>query len=408
MIMLGADTDKLAINGESPLFFCCYIAMDLPDYEHKIPSYERIARRLLEVGVDPSAAPFAGDNRGLTPLHLACRMGSMGMVKLLLEYGANPHARSGPKGKRTLPEHLLPRDKVTPEFLALLQRAKATRKKAARPAQLCWCLSGEKFSDCHEEGKPVRDEAFCPCESGKRHARCCKKRQVVWYEKRDEYYEIKTAVHHNMASWMSNRKQQIREEHGREMLPTDKVFNYKDKKEFNQAMASMYNGLAEAGLIDHAFARLMGEVGFTPRYTRLLPKTEMLLRMMEWNTAADAYISSGADGRGAEELELELKIGPDHAPLRRRCNNKLACAAVEPDPAAAAAGGAAGGRFLLCARCKKVCYCSPGCQRSHWKGGHKKNCGNDEFVGLPSQYGIKIWLKAGAPQIKVARPPLKR
>ncbi|CAN0123864.1 unnamed protein product [Heterosigma akashiwo] len=360
MIMLGADTDKMTINGESPLFFCCYTAMNLPDYEQKFPSYERIIRRLLEVGVDPSAAPFAGDHAGLTPLHLACRMGSMGMVKLLLEYGANPHARSGPNRKGTPPEHLLPRDKLT-AYRALLQRTK-TRKKKARPPRLCWCLSGEKFSDCHEKGKPVRDEAFCPCESGKRHARCCKKRGVVWHEKRDEYYEVRTltdpGVTNTLAAWREARKQQIREEHGREMLPTDKVFNYKDKKEFNQAMASMYNGLAEAGLIDHAFARLMGEVGFTPRYTRLLPKTEMLLRMMEWNTAADAYISSGADGRGAEELELELKIGPDHAPLRRRCNNNPACTAVEPSRPPPGRWG----RFLLCSRCKKVCYCSPGCQ----------------------------------------------
>ncbi|CAM9166777.1 unnamed protein product, partial [Heterosigma akashiwo] len=97
--------------------------------------------------------------------------------------------------------------------------------KQPRPPRRCWCLSGEKFGDCHgqERGKPVRDEAFCPCKSGKRYARCCKKRGVVWREKRDDYVEVRTITNRNavagLSAWLEVRKRQIREEHGREPLP---------------------------------------------------------------------------------------------------------------------------------------------------------------------------------------------
>ena len=49
------------------------------------------ARRLLEEGADPNAR----DERGFTPLHLACARGNQELVELLLERGADPNAVGG-------------------------------------------------------------------------------------------------------------------------------------------------------------------------------------------------------------------------------------------------------------------------------------------------------------------------
>lgn len=36
--------------------------------------------------------------------------------------------------------------------------------------------------------------------------------------------------------------------------------------------------------------------------------------------------------------------------------------------------------LLMCGRCRSVAYCSPACQRAHWKAGHKTACGGPPQV----------------------------
>ncbi|PNH07813.1 hypothetical protein TSOC_005703 [Tetrabaena socialis] len=112
----------------------------------------------------------------------------------------------------------------------------------------------------------------------------------------------------------------------------------------------------------------------------------------------------------------------------------LADAGTKQRPgAAAAAGGAGGGPVLwppralrlcanpacgnlsggceaelglkMCSGCRTARYCEPGCQRTHWRAGHREECAR---LAAAAQHGWELWhfeVKTGTPPPPPSVPP---
>ena len=77
-----------------------------PTTKYEKTHYLELARLILDKGADPNVA----ENRGLTPLIMAARVGNTTAAKLLLERGANPAAYASGIGAITAtPLMLAPR-----------------------------------------------------------------------------------------------------------------------------------------------------------------------------------------------------------------------------------------------------------------------------------------------------------
>jgi ankyrin repeat protein/GTPase SAR1 family protein len=71
LICLGADVGNTGVRGNTPL--------------HEAIRTENVAQTLLKHKSNPNAR----NNQGITPLHIACGLGNMSMVKTLIDCGAN-------------------------------------------------------------------------------------------------------------------------------------------------------------------------------------------------------------------------------------------------------------------------------------------------------------------------------
>jgi len=72
LLQLGADPNSQAPDGRTALFFAC--------------DNQKIIKLLIEVGVNPNIGSISGE----TPLYRACALDQLGSARILLEHGADP------------------------------------------------------------------------------------------------------------------------------------------------------------------------------------------------------------------------------------------------------------------------------------------------------------------------------
>lgn len=90
-----------------------------------------------------------------------------------------------------------------------------------------------------------------------------------------------------------------------------------------------------------------------------IPKSELIQRTKEWNEALLKY----CDDKSLTGIEREEAVRIYTASPLAPCANPT-CNEIEVDVK----------NFAKCSRCRRVAYCSKGCQAKHWKSTHKKNC----------------------------------
>ncbi|GEM_PF-3713285 len=111
LLEAGADPNR-RVGGMTPLLYCLLPRM----FSYKGPVVEKVVRILMDHGADPDRAG-GGSVGGMRPLHLAVLQRLPGVVKALLEKGADPSKKDG-KGRTPLD---LAKEKGFGEIVKLLE-----------------------------------------------------------------------------------------------------------------------------------------------------------------------------------------------------------------------------------------------------------------------------------------------
>jgi len=100
----------------------------------------------------------------------------------------------------------------------------------------------------------------------------------------------------------------------------------------------------------------------------------------DWNEAVDRYFASGAEDRARLSVAQQSKLDAEGLPMFKYCGAED-CQNVE---------AAKSEKFKRCSQCRKIFYCSAGCQRGHWKA-HKQVCKDPKYIGalMKSQVEFK-------------------
>src|SRR5882762_6411884 len=131
-----------------------------------------ITRVLVEQHADVNHAV-----NGISPLHIACKLGDWDLIALLLKHGANP----SPVTTHPPPMSLFSSSKDKSRFLALVPQG------CSRPERKCPCWSDKPLSACHAaDDIPYPLSLLCPCASGKSYGKCCARRKMTMSERWDE------------------------------------------------------------------------------------------------------------------------------------------------------------------------------------------------------------------------------
>ncbi|PRW44236.1 Sodium hydrogen exchanger 7 [Chlorella sorokiniana] len=282
----------------------------------------------IEFGADLGFSPLA---MALNSVTLSkgdrARLEATKRAVLLLRHGADPEAQSG--RTRETAADLLPRTEA----------------------------AGDLYVECHAErqersdgkcGKEADPEFFCPCRSGRKYARCCQKRGIVYHETLSNTYEqqmftMPPAAMDTFQQYLAMRDAQIGGDPNALLFPEVRDEHGRPVDVFKEAKAAVLEPLRQAGLLDPVFHYAADKMDF------------------EVNTAVDEYTALGTDARPALEIERAAKIAADGGPLFRRC---AACGSYEETH----------GQYKACSACKAVRYCGTDCQAAHWKAGHKRVC----------------------------------
>ena len=261
---------------------------------------------------------------------------------------------------------------------------------------LCRCGSHLPWLSCHSHpslvaSTPISEQntgstscsfrysplAPCPCKHNKKtYMDCCwlgDARPMYQNDKTGELFHVhKLAVTEAVARQLAEGMQA--EIHARGAKPDDKVFTPGLPNEYQKHFCRMIR--------EYGFVEMGGFLpGFRPRSTwkedvyagcveRLadyfvwddyhygVNGAELESRVRDWNEALDKY----CDDEGIEGKERE-KVVKDHLALPFAPCGNMECAVVETTLK----------EFARCGSCKRISYCSPNCQKTHWKH-HKPSC----------------------------------
>ena len=348
-----------------------------------------MAMWLLSVGADVNASSSSGG--GATPMHAAAKAANVDLFAALL-------ARGGDARRRTA-ENMVPLDYCTKSVARKKMTKLIKAPRTAPPPPHCPCGSGRLLSECHDfnfrgraapdgsgapaQGAPVHARQWCPCGRVKNSKRklygaCCFAKRFYYRETLTTVVKPPTLITDPGAVSRISSHMALREELGGEDGPLAPLPPF--------AGASFHEGMTRPMLEDLA-AQLLARREIHPAFAfavshptndfffarpwtdaMALSKGEKETRKAEWNGIIDEWIAAhpGEDSRAAARA---TKVASNGGPLYHVCS-RAGCDAAERD--------AAPGSFGHCAACKKAAYCSPACQKSDWKGGHKRACGSPE------------------------------
>ena len=166
VIRLGADLNLRDSNGMTALQAAMNI-LTMPAFQssNQLKRIRFIARTLIEQHADIETTPT------ISALHSACQAREWEFIELLLHHGARATAPG--------PVDLLTSASDKTRFRNLDKSPKT------RPPRPCPCWSGKLLADCHATEKLYPDTFHCCCGSRKLYGKCCKKRNISFFEKWD-------------------------------------------------------------------------------------------------------------------------------------------------------------------------------------------------------------------------------
>ncbi|KAJ6585131.1 hypothetical protein B0H19DRAFT_1108411 [Mycena capillaripes] len=398
MIRHGTLIDKENAKGQTPLLQALERIWDLhsvlkgkanmpltPEalgYTESIETAQRRVRYIAVVLIGQHAnvnATVRWQGQLVSSLHFACAIEDWYLVALLLNHGA--HSMPTPSCV----------DAAT--FLATaaakrrLTGLKANAKKN-RPPRLCPCFSGNSKSGCHSEPLPYPDNFTCSCGSTKVYGKCCKTRNIplteIW-DKETKWIRPSRSVFLPGAPSYASPVIHAGMEQVRQNGDMERVMHMVPQMMFNPDIQSVYTecleiGLQDDALVDPAFRFAYFEIKYFPTpQGRTSSKHWCRQKQKEWNAAVDNYIDSDVDTRPRSAIEAAAKIGVSLGAMFNACEAD-GCDKVE---------GRDIEKVLTCSRCKVAFYCSPTCQKLHWRT-HKPLCGSVDQTERPLPSQVKL------------------
>ncbi|KAJ7675701.1 hypothetical protein DFH06DRAFT_977096 [Mycena polygramma] len=398
MIRHGTLIDKENAKGETPLLQALErmwelhsflkgkanmpLTPELQGYKEKIENAEQRIRYIAVVLIGQHAnvnATVRWQGQLVSSLHFACAMEDWDLAALLLNHGA----QSKPIPSCVDAEFFLTSAAAKRRLTGLKANAKGTR-----PPRICPCFSGKPMSKCHSERLPYPDDFTCSCGSTKLYGKCCKTRNIpiteIWDEDTKWIQPSRNFTVPRPPSYASPETHAVMEQ-VRQNGDMQRVMQMVPQIMFNPAIQSIYTECLEIALqddemADPAFRFAYFDTKYFPTpQGRTSSKHWCRQKQKEWNAAVDKYIESGVDPRPRSEIEWAAKIGISLGAMYRGCD-AAGCNKIE---------GRDIQKLLTCARCKVTFYCSPTCQKIHWKA-HKPVCGSVDETEQPLPSQVKL------------------